>query len=235
MDQLRSVGVFAIAALSLLYLAGGLVQSLATPTPATANSTNNLTTISLGYSDYIFNWDSLDGSTSSKKVDWPVRFIFWDDANINRVKDRLDGCGGDPSLSPQVCSSSSTKYFRFNDGPETQYFEEVDWDGGKKQGVSCDYDQHIRVYAYDLTGRNYNASLGFYVMGTVHKDLEGGGCENSYYSAEGEEGWWVTRAGQISGWSVTSGPYLSNYESGRWDTNHWIQSDGYSRKVRVTW
>jgi hypothetical protein len=102
-------------------------------------------------------------------------------------------------------------------------------------GVSCELDQHIRVYAESSADRDYDPSFGYYVFGSVHKDDEGVGCDDLYYSAEGEQGWWDSRLSGISGWSNSAGTsYWYNYESARWgDGSHWIQSYGYTSYTDV--
>jgi len=88
-----------------------------------------------------------------------MRFLFRENADIDKVKNRIDGCGGDPSISPQACNSGSAKYHAFND----QGYLQWDEDGDKKEVNSCSVGaHHMRLYAnpwwvypYD---RNYNVT-----------------------------------------------------------------------------
>ena len=93
----------------------------------------------------------------------------------------------------------------------------------------------MRVYA-SSADRNYDAnSFGYYILGVVHKDYEGSGCDDLFYSAEGEEGWWNSRFSGISGWAVSADDtYYYNAETARWaDLTHYVQSNGYATYVGV--
>lgn len=75
----------------------------------------------------------------------------------------------------------------------------------------------------------------------MHKDYEGGsgGSCTTYYSAEGEEGWWVQRMlNALPSWTQQSNSYWwDNPDAGHWDLTdgklHWTQSNGYASYVWV--
>lgn len=222
-------GALGVAALS--YAALVLGRGLYDPPQAEAWTASSLTTVGAGTGDIWYNYDFVSTSVSASNVDWPVRYLFKGNAEVDMVKNTIDGCGGDPSIFPCLGGSGSQKKF-YGRTSGSWYWDE---DGGKKMGASCELDQHIRVYAIYPADRNYDPAIGYYVLASVHKDYEGPSCTDVYYSAEGEQGWWDSRSAGISGWSTTSNNYWwNNYESARWgDTSHWIQSDGYSTYVTL--
>jgi hypothetical protein len=234
-----------IALLSLGYVVLAIVQAGSTPRSAHAQTTSVLGFLTAPWmqGDGFYNFDFRSYSASSTNVDWPMRFLFRYNAEIDNVKNAIDGCGGDPSISPTTCNSGSAQHHLFNDNGYNLW----DDDGGKKQSNSCSSGaQHMRLYAnpdsvwpYD---RNYNDTWGFYIFASVHKDFEGGsgGSCTTYYSAEGEEGWWVQRMldGLPDWYQESNSYYWSNPDdSGHWDLVngawHWTQSNGWASYVWV--
>lgn len=229
--------------LALIYLAVAAWQATTGSSVAQAQTTSVLYFISAPEGDGFYNFDFRGyDETDNTEVDWPARFLFRQNAEIDKVKNALDGCGGDPTISPQVCNGGSAKHFIFWDAGYSLW----DDDGGKKQSNSCTSgSQHIRLYAnpanvspYD---RNWNSVWGYYIFGTVHKDYEGGsgGSCTTFYSAEGEEGWWVQRIlDNLGSWSQQSNSYnWFNGDAGHWDLEdgywHWTQSNGWAGYVWV--
>jgi hypothetical protein len=68
-----------------------------------------------GADDWFRTWDFASTTIASNNVDWPIRYVFTASASINYVKNRLDGAGNDPSISPQLTSGGSTKYAYIED------------------------------------------------------------------------------------------------------------------------
>ncbi|OAI40453.1 hypothetical protein AYO38_01145 [bacterium SCGC AG-212-C10] len=223
----------AIGLLAAVYASLALAGAIVTPnhTFAWTATTGSFGTVSAGSSDQWYNYDFTSQSAAAANVDWPVRFMFDSNAEVDKVKDTFDGCGNDPPIFPCLDGNGGPMNFRGQENGSWYW----DQDSGKKLDDECNLDQHIRVYALSSADRNYDPNLGYYVLGTVHKDYEGSGCDDSYYSAEGEQGWWDSRFAGISGWTNHANTsYWSNYESQRWaDTNHWIQSDGYTTYTDV--
>ncbi len=188
--------------------------------------------VSAGSADAWYNYDFKTQSAEASNVDWPIRYLFAADAEVDKVKNTIDGCGGDPTINP--CLGDHVVHEAKFRGRENGYWY-WDGDGGRKQGLSCQLDQHIRVYALSSTDRNWDPELGYYILGSVHKDYEGGECDDLFYSAEGEQGWWDTRIAGISGWTVHANiSYWSNFENARWaDSTHWVHSDGLTTYVDV--
>ncbi|MFN0093802.1 MAG: hypothetical protein ACKVVT_03360 [Dehalococcoidia bacterium] len=229
--------VLAVAAAT--YLARAFLSGGSPSRQAVAQNTTVLAWIGAPGQDGFYNFDFKSQSATSNNVDWPMRFLFRDNANINKIKNAIDGCGGDPTISPTTCSSGGAQYHRFQDYPNSA---EWDGDGGKKQSNHCTNGaQHMRLYARSSTDKNHNSEWGYYVFASVHKDWEGGsgGSCTQYFSAEGEEGWWVLRIlNNLPAWTVHSNSYWwSNPDSGHWDTyqghQHWTESNGWAAYVWV--
>lgn len=239
----RGVGVAAVVAVAAgAYLVLGFAQLASSAQPAHANTTTTLTWITAPGSDGFWNFDFRNTSVNANDVDWPLRFLFRQNAEIDKVKDALGGCAS-PIYLPFVCvTSGSQNHLQFNDNGYLQWDE----DGGIKQGNTCAAvgSQHMRIYAnpanvfpYD---RNMNGTWGYYVFASVHKDYEGGsgGFCTQYFSAEGEEGWWIQRMLDNLPWTQQSNSYnWVNADAGHWDLVgghwHWTQSNGLAGYVFV--
>ncbi len=156
--------------------------------------------------DEIWNWDFDSTSTGDDNVDWPMRFVFGDNATINEVKHRIDGLEGDPSISPGLDVSGGPKKAWVDDGSE-QTGSEWDSDEGKKEGNSCELDNHMRFYAQSGEDRNYNSTWEYYVVATLHNDYHRRrpwhNCDRYFYSWELDEDWWVDRIED----NLTASPY----------------------------
>jgi hypothetical protein len=231
------VTFFAVA-----YLSVASWSALADPQGAQAQNTSTLYWLNATENDGFYNFDFKSQNASSNNVDWPMRFLFFNNAEIDKVKDALDGCHS-PYIPAQTCNNGGGENAAFNDNLILQW----DSDGGKKQTNTCSSSgaQHMRFYANPVDvypyDRNYNTAWGYYIFAAVHKDYEGGsgGSCTTYYSAEGEEGWWVQRMlDYLPGWSQQSNSYYwYNYDGGHWDlyggNYHWTQSNGYASYVSV--
>jgi hypothetical protein len=223
-----AVGTGAAAYSLVVMLVSLSSASHATAWTATATSFG---WVSAGSSDQWLNYDFQDDTAhTASNVDWPVRFLFDTNAEVDKVKDTIDGCHS-VYLSPQLCDSASAKAFYGKENNVVYW----DYDSGRKGGLHCQLDMHMRVYAVFPADRNYDPNLGYYVLATVHKDLENGSCQVQYYSAEGEQSWWDTRISAIPGWTDHANiSYWYNYEPAHWaDAQHWVQSDGYTSYIDV--
>ena len=125
--------------------------------PVLAWTTSSLAILGIR-EDYFYNYDFESKTASSTNVDWPVTMLFYNNAEVGKVKDIY---WGDPLLA-------SSAYARLNDGAGWE------WDsdrGTKSLGLTCRC--HLRVYATkDWLGyeRMYNIDWGYYVLGTSHYD-----------------------------------------------------------------
>ena len=74
--------------------------------------------IALSGGDSVWNWDFRSGNAASTNVDWGMRFIFAENAEIDKVKDRLDGHRGDLAIDPPLSSQGGWKYAWVDDSTE---------------------------------------------------------------------------------------------------------------------
>jgi len=236
---LAAAGIaFAIMALAVMLHAGG-------PAPeARAWTSSNYAYIVHSGGDKFVNYDNTGNPGYSTTVDWPVRFLFRENAEIDKVKNRLDGCGSDPAYaSDQICSSGGAMHHRADDGSGEFY----DQDSGKKRGSNCNssnWDQHMRFYANPANDWNYNVDWGFWMVSSNHRDYEWTGgitfCSSSYQSVESDETFWNSRVITFNGlqspsWSINTNTLsMVNAETARWaDSNHYVESNGYGSIIWV--
>ena len=168
-------------------------------------------------------------------VDWPIRFHFVNGAHVNYIKNRLDGQGGDPNLSPELGEFGSGVHLKLWDSLFVDYH---DVDNGIKRGLSCppndpaNWDYHMRIYAANPDGSSvdfgYSSAWGHWVVASVHRDREylpwkgGPLCSNRYYSREADETWFNQRILIMNlflyyseQWTIyTNSYYWANPESG---------------------
>lgn len=160
------------------------IGAIGMATPATAATAyDGVTVIAFG-NDRWYNYDFNSQSASASNVDWAVTLIFRNNATINKVKSRMD------DWTDLSFSSSETKH-----GRVSNYYDNWQWDGdsGKKRPLCPAWAmaRHYRVYApvtsYDRESM-YNSTLGYYVIGTTHKDWdECGGSKRHGFSEDVEQ------------------------------------------------
>ena len=174
-------------------------------------------------------------------MDWSMRFVFGDNAEIDKVKDHLDGEGNDPSISPELDDSGSSKDAWVYDGIN-QTDDYWDSDGGIKEGNNCDYDRHMRFYAQSGEDRNYNSTWEYYIVASLHYEDHGWNCEDKFWSWELDEDWWIDRiednlTGSPYNWTIDEEDiYWNAGISGIQDIgggNHSYSSDDYGPYVEV--
>lgn len=194
----------------------------------------------------------------SREVDWPVTFIFRNDASINKVKqglgssalgsDKLDSSGSKMFLS---LSDSLNQALQYGDHGSVEQHRWWDEDGGVKE-VKCSglpqtrsVTNHIRLYA-DSRGstpgtrddRLYNPYWGFYVLGTTHKDvLECNPFGGTWFGkSEAAENHIADLAKRVwgAGGVAEDGYNMDNYEQIRTEgDNHKWENNGRATVVRV--
>jgi hypothetical protein len=97
----------------------------------------------------------------ANNVEWPVDLLFDNNASISAIEADLS------ATFPYSRPFTSTEYARINDGNGWFWAH----NGGRKSAaftVPDQDDEHYRLYAY--SERSYTASLGYFVIGTMHKD-----------------------------------------------------------------
>lgn len=236
-----------LVSLAVAYL-GFLVAILAADgrtTKANTVPSNVHHFITLPGGDQVYNWDYRTKTARRDRVDWGMRFIFADNATINKVKDRIDGVNNDPSISPPLNAIwASTKYARIYDND----YPDEDWDGdqGKKNEVNCGWNWgHARFYANGPGDYNQNPTLGHYIVATIHRDRESSwSCDNEYRSKESDEQNWIDRIED----NLETAPYNWSFGSSvNWknatpttnisapvsDSTHLYESDGIGWIVNV--
>ena len=110
--------------------------------------------------------------SNPSNADWAVDYIFWNNAEIDKVKDVLTGFNSDAGLM----------------NAEQQDGSYVAWDedrGKKNPHGSCGggdgpSDYHMRFYADPTDDRMYSPSWGYWIFASSHKDLNEG-CYNESF------------------------------------------------------
>lgn len=211
--------------LTVVVLSMALMVTLAPP--ADAATTSSLYNIS-NSEDNFYNYDFNGEVSAYDNVDWAVDLIFFNNAEIDKVKDSFSG------FLP--VTSNNGKNAVVNDGGGYQY----DSDGGKKVSQCPPAEEwflHYRVYA-DGDDRLYNTNYGYYVIGTAHADYNDG-CQ---YPEAGFSEWtednlayWASQVwpgGVYSdyGWMYNPESYRLETSDGR--PHHW-DNNGYATYVNV--
>lgn len=219
--------------MTLLYHAGvrrvvgtvvaSLVAALSLAAGADAQSTTRLAAQTVD-SDAFDNYDFRSASVSSSNVDWPVTLLFYNNANVNSIKASLGYSG-----------FGSTMYGRLKNTGSWIYDE----DGGRKNGTCSfgNYTTHYRLYADpNNSDRNWSPSLGFYVLGTTHRDVnECGGGTTAFGWSESAEGTITTNArGLNPSWQVYDDNWnMNNWEGSRWEGNHFWNNGATASMLRM--
>jgi hypothetical protein len=196
----------------------------------------------IGSGDSFYNYDftSLDtalyaagGAPRADGVDWALDLIFWNGATINGVKNRLDYA---------YHRSGDHMWAAVNDGDGYV----PDEDGGRKE-IQCPFftGTHYRIYA--PRGHNdhlttWKLGLGFYVVGTLHRDHAECNPFSDKWSGKQEEAErkFAVDARKEFGRSRVDGHFGKSWNNvegplpdGRNIDGHWWQSDGYALGVKV--
>ena len=90
---LRYSPLVLVVGAALVYLGLFVLNLVYNPLAAGANTapTGTYNFYEIGGDD-IWNWDFLSESAEDDNVDWSMRFVFGDNAEIDKVKDHLAGC-----------------------------------------------------------------------------------------------------------------------------------------------
>jgi hypothetical protein len=158
-------------------------------------------------------------------VDWPVDLIFWNGAEIDKVKTAMAQGAG-------YSFRGSEENFKLNNSGDWQ----IDGDKGVKT-VLCPIDSgiHFRIYA-PPTDHLYNQSWGFYVLGTSHYDgRECPGWDSWFGASEIAEEQITADAQAVFGGSAVGYDKVNmhNPEGERWEGNHYWLNSGYATAIKV--
>ena len=198
---------------------GGVVVVLAST--GLGASTPYLRTLGFGYGDSIYNYDFTSQTVSSSGVDWATSLLFYNNAEIDKVKNISSG---------KYWFYGSKMNFRLNDSG----FWEWDQDGGKKTDTpSClGSTRHYRVYAPAAFDNFYNPNFGYYLFGTTHYDHHEL-CNSWFDNSEGTE---YDLANLFSGkgyYTRYDYAWFYNQQYGNQGDHHW-DNDGYATYIRIT-
>jgi len=229
------------AYLALIFVAATVLGLHAEGNPAEAHTapSGSFYTLTI-QEDAFINWDFRSKDVQASKVDWPVNMLFYNNAEIDKVKDALDAL---PNTNISRCGSGQDA--RVDDGSGMEW----DGDGGIKDDCSStppsEQARHMRVYA-DGDDRLYNLSFGYYIIGTTHaEDCHQHGtifyryCHHHWVGySEIANDWWDYYSDQVAGWTVYSDwGSFSNTASGLDDhgsgEDHYMESDGKATYVNV--
>jgi hypothetical protein len=211
----------AYLAAAICALVGGLALL---PMGAFGATTSNLRTLTFGYGDTIYNYDFENQSVDSQHVDWATSLLFYNNANINKVKNILSGS--------YWLGGSRENFFGNNAYRGTGWV--WDQDGGEKTDTpSClGSDSHYRVYAPPASDFFYNPGFGYYIFGTTHQDHHEF-CNSWYDHSEETE---HDIANKMSGKG-----YFTRYDYAWFynaqfnsQSNHYWDNDGYATYIKVT-
>lgn len=181
------------------------------------------------------NWDFHCGNSSTcisrTNVDWPVTLLFYNNAEINKVKDNI--------LEPRYDwggTCASAQYARLSDGAGFH------WDGDQGKKTTCcpgsgwpnpSTADHIRFYSAGSAthDRMYNTAWGYWIKASTHQDHNEPQCTTApswFGYTERAEGnlfaYWTNNLGR-PGWRDQQYWYnTQNNDQG----NHYVRSNGYA-------
>ncbi|MEB3860182.1 MAG: hypothetical protein LRS43_03110 [Desulfurococcales archaeon] len=199
-------------------------------------STSNLI-ILVVLNDKFYNYDFVckdPGCDSPNKVDWPINILFWNNAEVNKIKSNYWG------LEP-CWLTAIPRHLKMDDGFGWFW----DSDCGTKLfdeplrirlcSISADeVHYHMRLYADPEKDYNYNSGWGKYVLAAAHID-DGEGLEDwAGFSELAED--YVAYWGRALGWAVAEDwANFYNNESCRRDDggSHIWYNNGYATAVKV--
>jgi hypothetical protein len=214
--KLRVLLALVVAAAAVVVIAGAGSASAATA------CCGNLRLLYFS-GDAIRNYDFTSQSVSSTNVDWGIDLNFYNNADINKVKNALNPYG--------YSGTGSTMYGRLSDNGGASYV--WDADGGRKKGGCFDQYTHYRIYANPAYDFNYSTGMGYWVFGSTHYDNQE--CFGGWHGkSEGAE--WDVNSAADSAFGVANRydwANYYNYEPYRQEGDHIWDQDGYASYVYV--
>jgi hypothetical protein len=185
--------------------------------------------------DRFRNWDfhcgNADSCITRTNVDWPMVLLFYNNAEINKVKDNI--------LAPrydQGATCASAQYARVNDGSNSWRWDD---DSGKK--TTCcpgafgqpDTADHIRFYSNGRVTRDrmYNSSWGYWILASTHQDHNEPQCTSNPawfgYTETAEDNvfsYWTNNLGRPA---TNDQQYWNNAQNDD-QGSHYVRSNGYT-------
>jgi predicted lipoprotein with Yx(FWY)xxD motif len=210
---------------SCVVLAIGAVLALAAT--ASASTTQNLALVTY-HGNSFYNYDFDSQSAKATNVDWPVDLIFYGNASISKVYNKINWVWAGSNAYELVTTKSRSTWVS---------------SGGRKNTICT--DTHFRLYAPKV-GYFTDPVLGHYVIGTSHLDKNECGSSPTYGWNETAEANVATRATAVWGKAAvkndaTTFPdgtstlsLLDNFNETGWQGNHYFWNDGLPTLIKVS-
>jgi hypothetical protein len=172
--------------------------------------------------DSFYNYDFLSKEATSTNVDWPVSMLFYNNAEIDKVKNIYFG----------LTIFAYPMYELLNDGAGWVWDEDRGTKGVVWSGYLGSYVYlHMRVYAPYPQDYMYNTYWKYYILGTTHYDQfpfefwsgYSEYAENDFASIAISKGYTV-----FEDWGN-----FYNYEPYRVEDGHIWYNNGYATAVYV--
>lgn len=190
--------------------------------------------------DAFRNWDFHCESSLScvdpTNVDWPMSLLFWNNAEIDKVKNLLSS---NYPFKGGICASD--QHARLKDsGPNDTAYYHWDKDDGIKS-ICCpegEYANHMRLYAAGDLNHNqmYNLYWRYYVIASTHKDMNEPECTAGLPTSYGYNEDAEYLAYLIWGWLGHYGVYdqqsWANAQNGDYGVHH-LRNDGSATTLEV--
>jgi len=221
---MRTNRLYAIVGVFLMSIGLGALYSPAAES-SYANVAGNLRRWPIGDGKYTYTYDFRGAAVNSQYVDWPISTIFYGNANINKVKNRL-------GVAFPVANGG--RVYQFFEQPSASGF---DSDRGIKDKAALCFgtDFHTRIYAPSATDYVYTTKFGYMVIGSTHKD-HNDGCHGSYYDQNEQTEYrvWATILNARGAASVVAGNayFLGNQNHSHQD-NHLFNNNGYASMFKM--
>lgn len=200
---------------------------LAAVQPASASTAPNLELVTYGHNSF-YNYDFDSKSAVGANVDWPVDMIFYGNASVSKVYNKIGWIW-----------SGSSEYMLLNTGSGATWVSA----GGRKNALCT--DTHYRLYAPAATGYFTDPVLGHYVIATMHLDKNECGTSPTYGWNETAEQTLANRAARVWGANAVqhdaatlpdgtpTTTLLGNLNETGWQGNHYFDNDGLPTLVKV--
>ena len=219
--RLRALGAMirrgALVALGLALLVVGA---------AGASMTQNLKLVSY-HKNSFYNYDFDSQKVAAGNVDWPVDLIFYGNASISKVYNKINWPWTGSSEYQLLTTPSGTAWIS---------------SGGRKNTLCT--DTHFRIYAPKV-GYFTDPVLGHYVIATSHLDKSECGSSPTYGWNETAEANVAARAAAVWGEAAvnhdattlpdgtSTSKLLGNFNETGWQGNHYFWNDGLPTLVKV--
>jgi hypothetical protein len=210
---------------------GGLVVAvaamLALAATAGASTTQNLALVTY-HTNSFYNYDLDSQTVASNNVDWPVDLIFYGNASISKVYNKINWVW-----------TGSNEYELLTTKEGTAWVSS----GGHKNTICT--DTHFRLYA-PKAGYFTDSVLGHYVIATAHLDKNECGSTPTYGWNETAEANVAARARAVWGkGAVTANAttlpdgtstlsLLGNFNETGWQGNHYFWNNGLPTLIKVS-